>query len=64
MKSKNTTTEIKVGDWVSVLIVGFKMDNDPAYQVESIEDGQYTCVQTEGSYQHRVTVEERKLKRL
>jgi hypothetical protein len=60
-------SEIKVGDWVHVLIVGFRAGeykNEPAYQIESIDGDDYTAVQTEGSYQHRVTVKKRKLKKL
>jgi len=60
-------SEIKVGDWVHVLIVGFRSGvnaNEPAYQIESIKDDDYTAVQTEGSYQHRVTVKKGKLKKL
>jgi len=50
-------SEIKVGDWVHVQIVGIKLDgNEPAYQIESIDGGDYTAVQKEGSYEHRVTV--------
>ena len=61
MKEK---TEIEVGDWVQVLIVGLSDKNEPAYQVESIEDGEYTVVQTEGSYQHRVKVPVTRLRKL
>jgi len=57
-------TEIEVGDWVQVLIVGLSDKNEPAYQVESIEDGEYTVVQTEGSYQHRVKVPVTRLRKL
>ena len=58
-------SEIKVGDYVHVLIVGFRSDrNEPAYQIESIEGKDYTAVQREGSYEHRVTVKKGKLKKL
>jgi hypothetical protein len=60
-------SEIKVGDWVHVLIVGFRAGeykNTPAYQVEKIEGDEYYVVQTEGTYQHRVTVKKGKLKKL
>ena len=60
-------SEIKVGDWVHVLIIGFRSGeykNEPAYQIESIKDDDYTAVQKVGSYEHRVTVKKRKLKRL
>jgi hypothetical protein len=60
-------SEIKVGDWVHVLIVGFRSGvnaNEPAYQVEKIEGDEYHVVQTEGTYQHRVTVKKGKLKKL
>ena len=60
-------SEIKVGDWVHVLIVGFRSGpyaNEPAYQIESIDGDDYTAVQKEGSYEHRVTVKKGKLKKL
>lgn len=60
-------SEIKVGDWVHVLIVGFRSGeykNTPAYQIESIKNDDYTAVQKEGSYEHRVTVKKRKLNKL
>ena len=52
---KNMTkekSEIKVGDWVHVLIVGFRsgeFKSEPAYQIESIDGNDYTAVQKEGS---------------
>ena len=60
-------SEIKVGDWVHVLIVGFRVGanaNEPAYRIESIDGDDYTAVQTEGTYQHRVTVKKGKLRKL
>ena len=60
-------SEIKVGDWVHVLIVGFRSGvnaNEPAYRIESIDGDDYTAVQTEGTYQHRVTVKKEKLRKL
>ena len=60
-------SELKVGDWVHVLIVGFRSGpyaNEPAYQIESIEGNEYIVVQTEGSYQHRMKVKKGKLKKL
>ena len=60
-------SELKVGDWVHVLIVGFRSGeykNEPAYQIESIEGKDYTAVQREGSYEHRVTVKKGKLRKL
>ncbi len=60
-------SELKVGDWVHVLIVGFRSGtyaNEPAYQIESIDGDDYTAVQKEGSYEHRVTVKKGKLKKL
>ena len=60
-------SEIKVGDWVHVLIVGFNLEtnaNEPAYRIESIDGDDYTAVQIEGTYQHRVTVKKGKLKKL
>ena len=60
-------SEIKVGDYVHVLIVGFRSReyaNEPAYRIESIDGDDYTAVQTEGTYQHRVTVKKEKLRKL
>ena len=60
-------SELKVGDWVHVLIVGFRSgptSNEPAYQIESIEGNEYIVVQTEGSYQHRMKVKKGKLRKL
>jgi hypothetical protein len=60
-------TKLKIGDWVHVLIVGFRAGeykNEPAYQIESIDGDDYTVVQTEGSYEHKVTVKKGKLKKL
>ena len=50
-------SELKVGDWVHVLVVGIKLEgNEPAYQIESIEGEEYSVVQKEGSYEHRMKV--------
>lgn len=57
-------TKIEVGNWVRVLIVGLSDKNEPPYKVESIEGDEYTVVQTEGSYQHRVKVPVEKLRKL
>ena len=60
-------SELKVGDWVHVLIVGFRSGefaSDKAYQIESIDGDDYIAVQKEGSYEHRVTVKKGKLKKL
>ena len=61
---KYSTLPIKVGDWVlptNVQVGKFK----PAYQVEDeTEDGRFVVVQTEGCYQHRMTVDVKKLRRL
>jgi hypothetical protein len=57
-------TEIKVGDWVHVLIVGLSDKNEPPYQVESIEKDIYTVVQKEGSYEHRLLLPVEKLRKL
>tara|TARA_B000000437_G_scaffold60336_1_gene43362 strand:+ start:349 stop:555 length:207 start_codon:yes stop_codon:yes gene_type:complete len=61
---KYSTLPIKVGDWVlptNVQVGKF----EPAYQVEDeTEDGKFVVVQTEGCYQHRMTVDVKKLKRL
>jgi protein involved in polysaccharide export with SLBB domain len=57
-------TEIEVGDWVQVLIVGLSDKNEPAYQVESIEDDVYTVVQREGNYTHTINTSVTKLRKL
>ena len=60
-------SELKVGDWVHVLIVGFRSGpyaNEPAYQIENIEGDEYIVVQTEGSYKHRLKVKKEKLRKL
>jgi hypothetical protein len=60
-------SELKVGDYVHVIIVGFRSGanaNEPAYQIESIDGDDYTAVQKEGSYEHRVTVKKGKLRKL
>ena len=62
MSKKNT--ELKVGDWVKVRLVGIDGGNQPAYQIESMDGDDCVVVQTEGTYQHRMTVDKKKLKRL
>ena len=57
-------TELKVGDWVHVLLVGLDSGNEPAYQIEKIEGDDYYVVQTEGSYQHRMTTTKKRLRKL
>ena len=59
-------SELKVGDYVHVLIVGFnrKEDYESAYRIESIDGDDYTALQKEGSYEHRVTVKKGKLRKL
>ena len=58
-------SELKVGDWVHLIIVGFNTDKtESAYQIENIEGDEYTVVQTEGTYQHRMKVKKGKLKKL
>ena len=62
MRKRNKSKKpLVVGDWVLVRIAGMGRDN---YQIESIEDGTYTCVLTEGTYQHRVMVSLSKLERI
>ena len=56
-------SEFKVGEWVHVIMVGFG-SKESAYQIESIEGKDYTAVQREGSYEHRVTVKKGKLRKL
>ena len=60
---KKKKHKIKVGDWVRVRIVGFGSD-EPSYKVESIENDIYVIVQKEGSYKHRMTIKENKIKKL
>ena len=58
-------SELKVGDWVHVLIVGLNIEkNQPAYQIENIEGDDCYVVQTEGIYQHRMKVKKGKLRKL
>ena len=58
-------SEIKVGDWVHVRIVGIKLEgNEPAYQIESIDGDDCVVVQTEGTYQHRINTQKEKLTKL
>ena len=57
-------TKIEVGNWVKVFIVGLNDKHEPPYKVESIEGDEYTVVQTEGTYQHRVKVPVEKLRKL
>ena len=58
-------SELKVGDYVHVIMVGINLDkNDPAYRIEKIDGDDYTAVQKEGSYEHRVTVKKGKLRKL
>ena len=62
MRKRNKSKKpLVVGDWVLVRIAGMGRDN---YQIESIEDGTYTCVFTEGTYKHRLMVTKSKLERL
>ena len=56
-------SELKVGDWVHVLIVGFG-SRESAYKIESIDGDEYNVVQKEGSYEHRVTVKKGKLRKI
>ena len=57
-------TEFKVGDWVGIRMTGINALNEPAYQIEKIEDDLYYVVQTEGSYQHRMKLKKEKLAKL
>ena len=58
-------SELKVGDYVHVIMVGINLDkNDPAYQIEKIDGDDYHVVQTEGTYQHRLKVKKGKLRKL
>ena len=62
MSKKNT--ELKVGDWVKVRLVGIDGGNQPPYQIESMDGDKCVVVQTEGSYQHRVKTTKEKLTKL
>ena len=57
-------SKLKVGDWVHLRIVGFGDKDELPYQIENIEGDEYTVVQTEGSYQHRLKVKKEKLIKL
>ena len=56
-------SKIKVGDYVQIRIVGFG-SRESAYQIESIEGEDYTIVQMEGSYKHRMKVKKEKIKKI
>ena len=60
-KKSKSKKPLVVGDWVHLKVTGMGRDN---YQIESIEDGTYTCVFTEGTYKHRVMVSLSKLERI
>ena len=60
-KRSKSKKPLVVGDWVFVRIAGMGRDH---YQIESIEDGTYTCVFTEGTYKHRLMVSLSKLERI
>ena len=60
---KKKKNRIKVGDWVRVRIAGFGSD-EPSYKVESVKNDIYVIVQKEGSYKHRMTIKEDKIKKL
>ena len=62
MPKKNT--ELKVGDWVKVRLVGIDGGNQPAYQIESMDGDKCVVVQTEGTYQHRINTTKEKLSKL
>ena len=62
MRKRNKSTKpLVVGDWVHIRMAGMGRDN---YRIESIDDGSYTCVFTEGTYKHKMTLSESKLERL
>ena len=44
--------KIKIGDWVRVLKIGM----EGMYEVESIENDNYTVVQREGTWSYRLTL--------
>ena len=62
MRKRNKSTKpLIVGDWVLIRMAGMGRDN---YQIESIKDGAYTCVFTEGTYKHKMILSKSKLERL
>ena len=60
-KRSKSKKPLVVGDWVHIKITGMGRDH---YQIETIEDDTYTCVLTEGNYQHRMMVTKSKLERM
>lgn len=57
--------EIIVGDYVLPRKTGLIELGDPPYKVETInEDGTYTIVQKQGSYEHRLTLTRKKINKL
>ena len=56
--------KIQIGDWVRVLIVGINNFDEPPYIVESIDGDDYTVVQKENFYKHRIKVKKEKLRKL
>ena len=58
-------SELKVGDWVRLNVVGLNDQKyEPAYQIESIDGDDCGVVQKEGPYEHRVIVKKGKLRKL
>ena len=58
-------SELKIGDWVRVVMVGINdQKNEPAYRIENIDGDDYYVVQTEGSYKHRMKVKKSKIKKI
>ena len=62
MSKKNT--ELKVGDWVKVRLVGIEQGNQPPFQIEDMKGDDCVVVQTEGTYQHRIEIKKEKLTKL
>jgi len=60
-KKSKSKKPLVVGDWVHLKVTGMGRDH---YQIESIENNSYTCVFTEGTYQHRMIVSKSKLERM
>jgi|TARA_Y100000780_G_scaffold203915_1_gene197982 hypothetical protein len=56
--------KLKIGDYVHPRIVGLFEYGDPPYKIEKIEDGIYTIVQKQGTYEHRLKVPKEKLNKL
>ena len=56
---------LEVGDFVIPTLTGIMEQGEPPYEVESVnEDGTFGVVQTIRTYQHRMNLKRRQLKKL